>query len=125
MYFFPNLWTQTLSRSHKAACQEKIKIKENDNLFEISLQAFGLSLEDINLELIGHTLKVQSSTDSEANLINAKLLWQEFEISTLDHRFNIPSTANLDEINARLSDGILKIDIPKLSPNKRSIKINE
>ena len=100
MYFFPNVWTQFLPRTQNSIHQTHAKIKETSTLYKIIINVYGLKFEDISLELTGTTLELRSSTASSDLPEEAKLIWQEFNLPKLDHRFKLPSNANIDEISA-------------------------
>ena len=125
MYFFPNVWTQFLPRTQSSIYQAQAKIKETNTLYKIIINAYGLKFEDISLELTGTTLELKSSTPSSDLPEEAKLIWQEFNLPKLDHRFKLPPNADIDEISADLNDGILKIKIPKRLAEKKTIELNK
>lgn len=123
MYHFQNLWTHVISNQYSRAEDEHIKLKENNNLYIISLNILGVKMTDIQLEATDDILNIKTSSSTDVNLNEAQLLWKEFDMPNRDHQIRLPKAIDLDRTSAHLKDGILEINIPKIQPNKKVINI--
>ena len=77
--------------------------KVNNQDFTIKLAVPGYGKEDINIDIIGNTIKI-SSKDFEEN-------------------FSLPDNADIDNIKATCDKGILKVTVPTIKKSLRSIKV--
>jgi HSP20 family protein len=125
MYHFHNLWTHMVSNQYPRAEDEHIKLKENNNLYIISLNILGVKMTDIQLEATDDILNIKISSSTDVNLNEAQLLWKEFNMPNRDHQIRLPKGIDLDHASAQLNDGILKINIPKIQLYKKVISIKQ
>ena len=125
MYHFHNLWTHMISNQRPKLEDHAIKINENSNLHIISFNVFGVKMTDIQLEVTDDILNIKTSPTTDVTPSEAHLLWKEFDIPNRDHQIRLPKAIDLDRISAHLKDGILKISIPKIKPNKKVINIKK
>jgi HSP20 family protein len=79
----------------------KTKIKENENDYTLSFELPGFKKEDININVEDNVLVISSVVEKD-----------EFR-SSFENRYSIPEDANIDNIQASMEDGILKIVIGK------------
>lgn len=83
-------------------------IREFDDKFEISFAAVGLSKDDINIEVVDNTLSIKAENDYYGKY-NRLVYLSDY--------------LDLDNIKAKVKDGLLTIDIPKSKENVRKILV--
>jgi HSP20 family protein len=99
-------------------------IVENEKEFAVEMQLAGIKKEDITLDIDKDVLTIRAERKEVKDLkYNRK---QSFT-GTYQRSFTLPEIADVDNINASLEDGILKIIVPKLEEvtklSKRAIEI--
>jgi HSP20 family protein len=96
--------------------------KENEYLIEIT--APGLKKEDIKIELENDILRISSEIEDNKEDKNDGYYRREFYKSSFERSFTIPKIADKNAISAKMEDGILIVEIPKLKEEKsENIKI--
>lgn len=88
-------------------------VKETDKEFKIELAVPGFKKEDFKVNLDNDVLTISAETKSEKKDENEKFTRKEFSYNSFSRSFQLPKTANSDNINAKYEDGILKVDINK------------
>ncbi|RZK33698.1 MAG: Hsp20/alpha crystallin family protein, partial [Pedobacter sp.] len=79
----------------------------------IELAAPGLKKEDFQINLKKDTLSVWAEVKKDESQIAKDFTRKEFDYSSFARSFNLPETADGDNITAEYKDGILKININK------------
>jgi len=105
-----------------------VNIKENDLGFEVELAAPGMAKEDIKILFEKDTLTISSDRKAEKEEEKDHYMKKEFSFKSFKRSFSIPETVNSDGIEAKYSNGVLTISLPRLNKgkdnNNKSIKIS-
>lgn len=103
----------------------KCDIYEKDDKYYIEMEVPGFNKEDIDISLKeGYlTIKAEKKMSNEEKDENKKYLRKERNYIKTERSFNL---GNIDEenIDASFENGVLKIEIPKVEENKRTIEIH-
>lgn len=75
----------------------------------VSIDAIDVSLEDEVLTLMGHRAEQQPGD---------RILLEEYETGNYLRRFTVAETIDRERIHASLTDGVLKVSLPKATPDK-------
>jgi HSP20 family molecular chaperone IbpA len=124
---FDIVWKNFMSsNSNYNTIQEKINypvdIYETENGLCFELAAVGLEKLDIDIQVDGDTLRVshEGKQDQERNYITRGIARRSFDLA-----WKVASKFDLSQLEARLSKGLLTIDVPyaeSKAPKKISIK---
>lgn len=105
----------------------RFNIKENENNFEIEIEALGLKKDEIKVEIEDNILTISTHKKIEKEDTNSTFIKRELFFETnFTKSFKLSENVDVEKIESKLEDGVLKIFIPKLenkSPNKRLIEI--
>jgi len=88
-------------------------ISETTDHFHIELAAPGLDKGDFKLKLEGDVLSVSVEQDSRNSQAERTYAKREYNYSSFLRAFTLPDSANTEHIQARYTDGVLCIEIPK------------
>jgi HSP20 family protein len=103
----------------------KCDIYEKDNKYFIEMEVPGFNKEDIDISLKeGYlTVKAEKKMSNEEKDEDKKYLRKERNYIKTERSFNL---GNIDEenIDASFENGVLKIEIPKVEENKKTIEIH-
>jgi HSP20 family protein len=124
--FFENVWGNdpTQYRRKEISLQTPaVNITDQQDAFVLELAAPGLAKEKFQLSLVSNhhnqpvlTIKadaVTETTNAENSVDSIKYTRKEFNFSSFERRFTLPSTADTEGITATYSEGILYVRIPK------------
>ena len=95
----------------------KIDIEEKDNDYLIEAEVPGVTKEEIDLSIEDESLCISINRLEEANKDDKNYIHRERRASSMSRRVRL-ADANLNEIKAKLEDGVLIVTVPK------DIKVN-
>ena len=111
-------FTPTYHRSNVGS----VNISESEKNYNIEVSVPGYKKEDINIDLEDDLITISGSVNRETNETNEKYSRREFSKSSFKRSFILPEDVT-EEMNAKLNDGILTIELNKkqIEP-KRKLK---
>ena len=92
-----------------------VNVKETDKSYEMELVAPGLKKEDLKINVQGDMLSVSFEHQEEQNQQNKDEGWlrKEYQKRSFTRTFNLDEAIDANKINAKYSDGILHLSLPK------------
>lgn len=99
----------------------KTDIREDKEKYVIEAEMPGFKKEDIKLDIDGDYLILSAERNSEKEDKDGKYIRRERSYGSFKRSFDI-SGVNADSIKAEYTDGILKLDLPKKTPEIRTAK---
>jgi len=124
--FNTNLPTERNSNFNKMFSSPKVNIKEEEEAFVIEMSVPGFKKSDFNITIDQQTLSI--SSEGEKSNEDKKYNLKEFTYTNFKRNFTLPETVNTDDIDAKYSEGILYLNLPKKEEAKqkpaRTIKIS-
>ncbi len=108
----------------------KTDIKEHENNYELIVDLPGFNKDNINISIENGYLEIsaKTTTDKEENE-KGKYLRRERFVGEYKRSFYVGDNVTEDEIKASFKNGILKINVPKITENpktdKKYIEIDE
>lgn len=110
---FDSLFSDAVSKNKMVDKSPNVNIYENEAAYVIELAAPGLKKEDFQINLKKDTLSVWAEVKKDENQVIKDFTRKEFDYSSFARSFNLPDTADGDNISAEYRDGILSINISK------------
>ena len=101
----------------------KIDIQETDVEYLVEAELPGISKEDIDLGIEDDNLCISVNRTEEVNKDGKNYIHRERRASSMSRRVRL-ANAKLDNIKAKLEEGILTISIPKVDKANSSRKID-
>lgn len=111
--FFENEW---MGRANATA--PAINVKESKDNYTVEVAAPGMTKEDFNVNIdTENNLVISMEKKSEKNEENkeTRYLRREFSYSKFQQTIILPDDVDKDKIGAKVTDGVLNINLPKLS----------
>ena len=130
-FFMPELFDDFISRnlfdwgtsnfSNTGTTLPAVNIRESNENFEVEMAAPGMNKNDFNILLEGNTLTITSEkSDEQEEKDGEKFSRREFRYQSFQRRFTLPKeVVDVDQINAKYENGILKLSIPKKEEAKQ------
>lgn len=93
-----------------------INVSETDKCYKVEVAAPGMCKEDFSISL-GNDDELVISMEKKTgnNTENKKYLRREFSYSKFEQRLTLPDNVEKQNISAQMTDGVLTIDIPKMT----------
>lgn len=98
----------------------KMNVIENEGNYELEFCTPGLSKEELNICLEPNnnlTVKIAQKQEQESEKKN--YLRKEFSTMEFQQTFTLPEDVNVEQIGAKIENGILRITLPKVLPEER------
>lgn len=97
---------------------------ENDSSWVFRFEMPGVKKEDLQITLENKSLTVNARVN-HTPVQDSKTLWQESSSCELERTLSLPEDAvdDVQQVQAKLADGILNITIPKKAPTAPEQKI--
>ena len=114
--FFDRDWMDFSTRnfSNTNTTLPSINIKEDKAGFEVEMAAPGLEKGDFKIELENNILTISSEKKMESETKDEqKFTRKEFSYQSFSRSFSVPRSVEIDDIQAKYENGILKVSIPK------------
>jgi HSP20 family protein len=109
--FFDNDWMEKTNATAPA-----INVMEDNENYDLELAAPGLTKDDfkVSLDDNGDLVIDMEKKEEENEKKHGHYLRREFAYSKFQQTMLLPDDAQKDKINARVENGVLKVNIPKL-----------
>lgn len=116
--FFDNDWMVRTNATAPA-----INVIENDTDYKIEVAAPGMTKEDFNIHLTENNelvISMEKKNETNDNGKNKKYLRREFSYSKFEQCMILPDDVEKDKISANVNDGVLTIELPKMSKEEKA-----
>jgi HSP20 family protein len=102
------------------------EIRETDDAFVFRADMPGVRNEDLEISMIGNQLQISGKREQEQQQDEGRYHTYERAYGSFARVFALPDSADLDNIRAELSNGVLTLSVPKkpgAAPQRRKIQI--
>ena len=126
--FFDQLIYNELGRQ-KDSMEKQLatNISESDTQFLLEIAVPGKSKSDFKIEINKEILTIGLETKDEISENEPQYYKKEFDYSSFQRSFTLPDSVAADQIDARYTNGVLKLVLPKkkesLPQPKKWIKV--
>ena len=86
--------------------------EDNENLCA-EVEVPGLTLEDLEVHVIGSELSIKGHYEESAESSDARVHRQERRLGSFTRALTLPAEIDTDKVAATLKDGVLSITLPK------------
>lgn len=98
-----------------------VNIIEQKDDYQISLAAPGLKKDDFNIDVAGNIITISCEKEEKKEDKNGRYNRKEYSYSSFERSFTLPDEVNMEKIDAKYEDGILKLVLPKKEEAKKII----
>ena len=116
-----NEWVDKTSSTAPA-----VNVIETDKEYKVEIAAPGLTRDDFKIDInedneltVSMEKKVEKNEESEKEGKKHTYLRREFSYSSFRQRMILPDNVNVDNIDAKMENGVLTIDIPKKTEEEK------
>ena len=104
-----------------SATAPAINVKESDKAYTVELAAPGMKKEDFNVHINDEgnlVVKMESKNEAKEEDKTTRYLRREFSYSKFEQTLILPDDVKKDAISAKVENGVLTVDLPKLVEEK-------
>ena len=94
-----------------------INVIENEAGYQVELAAPGTKKEDFNVEINDEgnlRIKIETKNETKDENKQSRYLRREFSYTKFEQTFELPEDVQKEKISAKVDNGVLYIDIPKI-----------
>lgn len=129
---FPALWDDFFSgwmdmngkKNKPFLTVPAVNITEEKDAFKIAMAVPGMKKEDFRIDASDGLLTVSSEKESRAEETKDNYRKQEYNYSSFTRSFEVPESVIASKIEAKYTEGILEITLPKKEETKTSTSVN-
>ena len=111
--FFDNEW---MAKSNATA--PAINVIETDKAYKLELAAPGMTKEDFSVRIDEENnlvISMEKKAENKEEKKDGRYLRREFSYSKFQQTMILPENVDKDHISAQVENGVLNIELPKLS----------
>jgi len=102
-----------------ASVTPAINVLEDDKAYHVEIAAPGMTKDDFSAHVNEENelvILMEKKEEKKEDRKNRKYLRHEFNYSRFEQSLLLPDDVNKDQISAKVTDGVLRIELPKLDP---------
>lgn len=90
-----------------------IDVSESHSNYYIEAELPGIELKDLEVQVNGNVLTIRAKKEANTEQKDKNYYIQERYTGSLQRSISLPNSADIEQIDAKLQDGILLLTIPK------------
>ena len=117
---------RALGGGREAAWNPGFEIRETDDAFVFRADMPGVRSDDLDISMIGNQLQISGKREQEQQQDEGRYHTYERAYGSFARVFALPDSADVDNIRAELTSGVLTLSVPKKpgsAPQRRKIQI--
>lgn len=94
------------------------ELTEKNGVYQMQITLPGFEAKDVEVTAAPTEIIVRANTQEEKKTKEGEVLWTEFGSNDVYRRFETPNPINADEVTAKLENGVLRINAPRIAKPK-------
>lgn len=110
--------TDVVARTNATA--PAVNVKENEKAYVMEIAAPGLKKEQVHMDIDKDgflNVAIENKAENKDENKKEHYLRREFSYSSYQQSYQLPDNVDREKINAKVSDGVLEIELPKVAPS--------
>ena len=111
---------------HMNSTAPAVNVKESEKAYSMEVAAPGLKKENVkmNIDKNGYlNLSIENKEEKKDEKKEEHYLRREFSYSSYSQSYALPENVDKDHISAEVSDGVLKIEMPKTGKDEKKDEV--
>ncbi len=113
-------WEDWFKAEHELFGSPAAELAEKDTAYELEIALPGFEAKDVEVTATPNEVIVHAATEKEKQTQKDNVLWTEFGSNDVYRRFDVPNAVNVDQVTAKLDNGILRVNAPKVAKPKEA-----
>jgi len=109
--FFKNSAVNEIERENVSAIA--LDLVDADNEYRIIANLPGVKKEDVKIDLKDNLLTLSAQTENKTETSNENMIRQERFVGKYQRRFTLPDNSDVENIKAKMENGVLNLTVPK------------
>jgi HSP20 family protein len=99
-----------------------VDVYENADGLHVEMEIPGVNQEEVNVEVIGRSLVISGMKKDVTTNRGVRYIRMERGFGKFTREFEIPERFNLEKIDAKFTDGVLRIGIARVEEGVKKVK---
>ncbi|MBA4848962.1 Hsp20/alpha crystallin family protein [Emticicia sp. BO119] len=99
-----------------------VNVKESENAFELEVVAPGIKKDGFKLEIDNEIMTISGEAEDMKEKETKKYYRKEYNFESFSRQFVLPDNLDTDKIEANYTEGVLRINLPKLKEEIKTAK---
>lgn len=99
-----------------------VEVRDKKDEYDVRAELPGIKKEDLDIEINDNYLTISATKSEEKNEEEKTYKKSEFSYGEFSRTLYLPQDVDTDKIDAKLEHGVLKLVIPKLNKEDKSVK---
>ena len=115
--FFDNDWMVKANATAPA-----INVIESEKEYKVEVAAPGMTKEDFNIHINEENdlvISMEKKAENTEEKKEGRYLRREFSYTKFQQTLILPDDVDKNKIDAKVNDGVLKIELPKVAPEEK------
>jgi len=118
--FFKGFSMRPFLRDIEYEPQMKVDVSEADNSYQVKAEIPGVKKDDIHISVDGNLVSISAEVKKEAeDKEGEKVIRSERYFGKVSRSFTLSSDVDADKVQAKYTDGLLNVTLPKKSNGKK------
>ena len=100
----------------------QFEVLNTDKAYIVRGDLPGISKKDVNIEVYDHILTVSGERKNDNTEENNSFDYSRISYGKFSRTFNLPEDVEYEKINAKMKDGVLSLEIPRMEVIKHDVK---
>jgi HSP20 family protein len=96
-----------------------VNVAEHKDQYMVELAVPGMKKDDFKIDVDGNILTISSEKEETKEEKEKKFTRKEYNYSSFSRSFTLPDEVNMEKIDAKYENGILKIALPRKEEAKK------
>jgi HSP20 family protein len=99
--------------SLRSSFSPMVEVKETKEAFVFCADLPGLKEEDVEIAVTGNRISITGTRSEEERREDDRYYAYERSYGSFSRAFTLPNSADLENVNAELKNGVLRVTVPK------------
>jgi len=118
--FFKGFSMRPFLRDIEYEPQMKVDVSEADNSYQVKAEIPGVKKDDIHISVDGNLVSISAEVKKETkDKEGEKVIRSERYFGKVSRSFTLSSDVDADKVQAKYTDGLLNVTLPKKSNGKK------
>ena len=121
-HFLNNHKSDFLTSFNNHIWSPKFEVLNIDESYIVRADLPGLTKKDISIEVSDNIVTISGDRKNEHTQDNSQYRYSELSYGSFSKSFTLPEDSIEDKINAKMKDGVMTIEVPRMEPVKPKVK---
>ena len=121
-YFFNNIKSNFFNPIQTHQWAPNFEVLNTNESYIVRADLPGLMKKDVNIKISDNIVTISGERKNDYNEDDSKYRYSDLSYGTFSKNFTLPEDAIEDKIIAKMKDGVMTLEVPRMEPVKPKVK---